>query len=455
MNKIIGNILIIDDDKDVLTTCRMILKQVFSNIDILSDPEFIPKILNDNDYDVIILDMNFKPGVTDGAEGLFWLKKVLEVDLNASVLMNTAYGDIKLAVEAMKLGAVDFIIKPWESEVFIAAVQSAFNLSRSKKKIYQLESTQKTLSRDINKDFSEIISKSKAMNPIFSTIEKVSMTEANVIIFGENGTGKELIAREIHRKSSRAEKPFINVDLGSLTESLFESELFGHTQGAFTDAKEDKPGRFEVASGGTLFLDEIGNLPIHLQPKLLSALHNRVISRLGSNKNIEIDIRLICATNKDLYSMIDKGEFRQDLLYRINTVEINLPPLRNRFDDIPLLTDYFLRKYSDKYNKRGLKIAPDSYAALTEYNWPGNIRELQHVVERAVILCEGKIISESDFVLKNQKLSFVSKSLNMDELEKHAIINALNKCNRNLSKSAEELGMGRSTLYRKMKKYGI
>jgi len=455
MNKTIGNILIIDDDKDVLTTCRMVLKQVFSNIDIVSNPAFIPAILNDNTYDVIILDMNFKPGVTDGTEGLFWLKKILSLDSNASVLMNTAYGDIKIAVEAMKIGATDFIVKPWESEVFIATVQSAFNLSRSKKKVFQLESTQKILSNDSNKEFAEIISKSKSMKPIFSAIEKVSKTDANVIIFGENGTGKELIAREIHRKSNRANKPFINVDLGSLTESLFESELFGHTKGAFTDAKEDKSGRFEIASEGTLFLDEIGNLPPNLQSKLLSAIQNRVITRVGSNREIEIDIRLICATNRDLYSMIENGEFRQDLLYRINTVEINLPPLRSRSDDIPLLADYFLNKFCLKYNKRGLKIVSDGYIALKEYSWPGNIRELQHLIERAVIMSEEKYVTENDFALKKSGANYTTNSLNIDELEKQAIVNALNKCNRNFSKASEELGFGRSTLYRKMKKYGI
>lgn len=455
MNKTIGNILIIDDDKDVLTTCRMVLKQVFSKIDTLSDPSFIPNILNDYDYDVIILDMNFKPGVTDGTEGLFWLKKILSINSNACVLMNTAYGDIKLAVEAMKIGAVDFIVKPWEREVFIASVQSVFNLSKSKKQIHKLENTQKVLCNDINKEFSQLISKSKSMKPIFSIIEKVSKTDANVIILGENGTGKELIAREIHRKSTRADKPFINVDLGSLTETLFESELFGHTKGAFTDAGEDKAGRFEIASEGTLFLDEIGNLPLNLQSKLLSAIQNRTITRVGSNKNIDINIRLICATNRDLYSMVENGEFRQDLLYRVNTVEINLPPLRSRYDDIPVLVNHFLQKFSNKYNKRGLKVLPECYLALKEYLWPGNIRELQHLVERAVIMSEGKYITENDFALKKSSMNYTSGSLNIDELEKQAIINALNKCNRNLSKAAEELGMGRSTLYRKMGKYGI
>ena len=455
MSIIDGKILIIDDDKDVLTTCRLILKQVFSKIDILSDPNYLSIILNDNDYDVIVLDMNFKHGVSDGAEGLYWLNEILKFNPNACVLMNTAYGDIKLAVEAMKIGATDFIIKPWERDVFLATVQSAFNQSNEKKRLYKLIKTQEVLCSEINKGFSKIISKSKSMKPLFSAIEKLSKTDANVLIFGENGSGKELIAREIHKKSNRANKPFISVDLGSLTETLFESELFGHNKGAFTDAKDDKVGRFEIASEGTLFLDEIGNLPLNLQPKLLSVIQNRIISRVGSTKNIEINIRLICATNKDLYSMTEHGFFRQDLLYRINTVELNLPPLRNRSDDIPLLADHFLNKFCEKYNKKKLIILPECYITMGKYSWPGNVRELQHAIERAVIMSDGNFITENDLGIKRFSNKNDSISLNIDDLEKQAIINALNKCNRNLTKASKELGMGRSTLYRKMQKYGI
>jgi len=455
MSKYKGKILIVDDDKDVLTTARMVLKQKFSDVVVESNPQKIPDYLKNEDFDVVILDMNFKPGITSGEEGIFWLKKIIEIDANVCVLMNTAYGDIQIAVEAMKMGASEFIVKPWESEKLLATVQAVFNLSKSKKQVHKLNFTQQVLSQEINKEFNKTISKSKSMDLVFSSINKVSKTDVTVLVLGENGTGKELLAREIHRKSKRAHKPFINVDLGSISETLFESELFGHTKGAFTDAKEDKPGRFEIASEGTLFLDEIGNLSLNLQSKLLSAIQNRTISRVGSNKNIEIDIRLICATNKDLYQMVEKGEFRQDLMYRINTVEINLPPLRNRKDDIPVLTERFLKKYSNKYNKNGLKISAKAIQALLDYSWPGNIRELMHLVERAVIMTEDKTITETDFALKKYSKTNLPNSLNVEELEKQAIIDAIQKHNKNFTKAALELGLGRSTLYRKMKKYGI
>jgi two-component system response regulator HydG len=455
MSKIQGKILIVDDDKDVLTTARIILKQYFTDIVTEENPQKILDYLKNEDFDVIILDMNFKPGSTDGEEGLFWLKKILTINPELCVLMNTAYGDIELAVEAMKHGASEFLVKPWETHKFLATVKSVFKLSQSKKQVNKLQFTQKILNQEIEKDYTEIISKSDSMTPVFGAINKVSVTDANVLILGENGTGKELIAREIHRKSNRAEKVFIHVDLGAISESLFESELFGHKKGAFTDAKEDRPGRFELASGGTLFLDEIGNLPLNLQSKLLSVIQNRIINPVGSNKNIEIDIRLICATNKDLYNMVESGEFRQDLLYRINTVEINLPPLRKRKDDINILADSFLKKFSNRYNKTGLKISAKAAKDLKEYGWPGNIRELKHLVERAVIMSENNIIEEHDFALKKKKVDEISDSLNVEKVEKNTIIKAIEKFDGNYSKAANELGMGRSTLYRKMKKYGI
>lgn len=455
MSKIQGKILIVDDDKDVLTTARIILKQKFSDIYLIEDPKLIPKVLKKEDFDVVILDMNFKPGTTNGEEGLFWLKEILNIDPNICVLMNTAYGDIQIAVEAMKLGASEFIVKPWEGEKFLATVTAVFNLSKSRKQVSKLKYTQKILSQEINKEYSEVISVSKSMKPIFSSITKVSGTSANVLILGENGTGKELIAREIHRKSERYDRPFINVDLGAISENLFESELFGHTKGAFTDAKEDKPGRFEIASEGTLFLDEIGNLSLNLQAKLLSVIQNKQVYRVGSSKPINIDIRLICATNKDLYKMVENGEFRQDLLYRINTVEINLPPLRKRLEDISVLTYKFLRKFSDKYNKPELKISDSILQYLKDYDWPGNIRELQHVVERAVIMADKKVINKDDFAIKRKKMEYVPDSLNVDDLEKLAIQNAIDKHNGNLTKAADELGIGRSTIYRKIKKYDI
>jgi DNA-binding NtrC family response regulator len=455
MSKIQGRILVVDDDKDVLTTARMVLKQKFSDVVVENNPKNIPNYLNKEDFDVIILDMNFKPGFTGGDEGIFWLKKIISFDSNISVVMNTAYGDIQIAVEAMKQGASEFIVKPWGSEKLLATVEAVFNLSKSKKRVNKLQHTQEVLSQEINKDYTEIISESKSMQPVFTAINKVSGTDANVLILGENGTGKELVARAIHRKSDRQNMSFINVDLGAISQTLFESELFGHAKGAFTDAKEDKPGRFEIASDGTLFLDEIGNLSLNLQSKLLSVIQNRYINRVGSNKNIEINIRLICATNKDLYKMVEDGEFRQDLLYRINTVEINLPPLRNRKEDIPLLSSQFLKKFSNKYNKSTLKISDKANRALLDYNWPGNIRELQHLVERAVIMSEDKIITENDFSLKKNYTDNIPDLLNVEGLEKKAIQGAVQKHNGNFTKAADELGWGRSTLYRKMKKYGI
>ncbi|MEE4196283.1 MAG: sigma-54 dependent transcriptional regulator [Bacteroidales bacterium] len=455
MDKKEGCILVVDDDRDVLITARMLLKQNFSTVITTDDPEKIPSLLKKYDFDVVILDMNFRPGKTSGAEGLHWLKQILKIDSKICVLMNTAYGDIQIAVEAMKIGAAEFIVKPWEREKFIATVQSVYNLSKSKRKVNKLEETQKLLNQQINKDYSEIISRSKSMDNVFKTIQKVAATDANVLILGENGTGKELVAREIHRQSERSEKPFINVDLGAITNTLFESELFGHVRGAFTDAKEDKHGRFEIASGGTLFLDEIGNIPQSLQTKLLTAIQNKIITRVGSLKKIPVDIRLICATNRDLYQMAEQENFRQDLLYRINTVEINLPPLRERKEDIPLLANHFLNKFKLKYNKKNIKIQSASYKVLKDYSWPGNIRELMHLIERAVIMCEEKEITAEDFAIKKRNIKPEPKSLNVDEVEKNTIIKALEKNNKNYTKAANELGMGRSTLYRKMKKYGI
>lgn len=455
MSKQQGKILIVDDDKDVLVTARMILKQYFSSVVVETDPNQIPAYLKNEDFDVVILDMNFKPGATNGQEGLFWLQEIIKIDSNICVLMNTAYGDIQIAVDAMKLGASEFIVKPWQAEKLTATVSSLLNLSKSKKQISKLKFTSTILSNEIDKDYQSIISKSKSMAPVFEAIDKVSMTDANILILGENGTGKELIAREIHRKSYRKEHVFINVDLGAISETLFESELFGHVKGSFTDAKEDKPGRFEIASGGTLFLDEIGNLPLNLQSKLLSVIQNRQIRRVGSNKLIDVDIRLICATNKDLYDMVEKGEFRQDLLYRINTVEINLPPLRNRKDDILILANSFLSKFKSKYLKGEMQLSKKAKQSLLSYNWPGNIRELQHLMERAVIMADSNIISEKDFNFKKQNYTVVSNSLKVEDVEKNAIVHAITKSNGNLTKAANELGMGRSTLYRKMKKYDI
>lgn len=456
MEKIDASILVIDDDPDILQTSRMVLKRQFSSIHTEKYPQKIELLLAENDFDVILLDMNFKAGVTHGKEGIEWLKRIRRNKPDAHVVMITAYGDVNLAVKAMKEGATDFVVKPWDNKKLIATVMSAYKLSQSRKEIEKHKSRENTLSSDMDKDFAEIIGKSSAIQEVFSSIGKVAKTQANVLILGENGTGKELVAREIHRKSDRHEQIFIGVDLGALPESLFESELFGYVKGAFTDALQDKAGRFEVASGGTLFLDEIGNLSLTLQAKLLSALENRIIYRLGSNKAIPVDIRLISATNMPLHEMISENSFRDDLLYRINTVEIKLPPLRERTGDISLLANHFLGIYSKKYNKPQIKIGRDAMNRLDNYHWPGNIRELQHVIERAVIMSESDKLRAEDLMLTSEeKQDSFSGSLNIEELEKDAIRKALKKHAGNLTTAAKELGLGRTTLYRKMEKYGI
>jgi len=446
-----GRILIVDDDPDILLTARVVLKKHFNCIKTASRPEMLENILKDHDFDVILLDMNFKSGRTSGEEGLSYLKKTLSIDKNVQIIMMTAYGDIHLAVEAMKLGAADFIVKPWENEKFIATVNTACRLACSNKMLEKLKIRDDALRSVINKDYSGIIDQSEAMKAVFKSIEKVAKTDANVLISGENGTGKELIARAIHEKSQRAAEAFIKVDLGAIPNGLFETELFGHLKGAFTDAKENRYGRFEAASGGSLFLDEISNLNLALQAKLLSAIQNKEIFRLGSNTPVKTDIRLICATNVKL---IDNKNFRQDLLYRINTVEIHLPPLRDRKDDIGLLAKHFLKNYNKKYGKE-LKISNDAYSKMQAYFWPGNIRELQHIIERAVIMAEGKSILADDIPINIGKEQKTDNKLNIERLEKAAIEEALEKHKGNLSKAAEELGLGRTTLYRKLKKYGL
>jgi DNA-binding NtrC family response regulator len=455
MQKLTGNILIIDDDEDVLLTTKVVLKKHFSNITTESNPIMINTLLYDNLFDVILLDMNFAVGATSGKEGLYWLDKIKSFSPNSNVVMMTAYGDIDLAVKSMKEGATDFIVKPWDNQKLVATMISAFRLSQSNKKITELKAKQNILSQDIDKPFSEIIGDSEAMREVFSAIDKVANTEANVLILGENGTGKELIARALHRKSNRVDQIFVNVDLGALPESLFESELFGHIKGAFTDARESRAGRFELASGGTIFLDEIGNLSFALQSKLLSVIQNREVVRIGSNKSIPIDIRLICATNMPLSDLKNESKFRQDLLYRINTVEIKLPPLRDRLEDIALLSRHFLKIFVRKYGKENMAISKEALNKLKKFHWPGNIRELQHVVERTVIMSDEKNLKPFDFLLQDVD-SFTSvNNLNLEEIEKNAIIKALKKHRGNLSNTAKDLGLGRTTLYRKMNKYGL
>lgn len=451
-----GKVLVIDDDKDILLTSRIVLKQDFEFIRTESDPFKLQQILREEKFDVILLDMNFSTGTTTGKEGIHWLKEILKFDADLNVIMITAYADINIAIEAMKNGALDFIVKPWDNDKLTATVSSAIKLSQSKKEIQQLKHKQDNLKKEIDKSFTEMIGESDAIKKVLSDIQKVKDTDANVLILGENGTGKELIARAIHRHSNRSEQIFVNVDLGSITESLFESELFGHTKGAFTDASSERIGRFEISNGGSIFLDEIGNLSLAMQSKLLAVLENREVIKVGDHKAIPIDIRLITATNMPINEMINNGSFREDLLYRINTVEIHLPPLRNRSEDIPLLVDFFIKRYRLKYQKNNLKLSSEALKKLKAYQWPGNIRELKHLIERAVIMCESSILNANDFPLRIETTSrHAFSSLNIEEIEKHAIQKAIQKNQGVLSNAAKELGMGRTTLYRKMNKYGL
>lgn len=457
-NKKTGRVLVVDDDTDVLQAAKLFLKQHVANVDTEKNPSSIPNLLKNYNYDLVLLDMNFTEDVSSGKEGFHWLKAILEIDSSIAVVLITAYGDVEKAVKAVKMGATDFVLKPWQNEKLLATVNSAINLTKSRRQVDTLRTQQKQLSADIDRHYQDIIGKSAAMNRVFQTIEKVAKTDANILITGENGTGKELVARALHRRSDRSEDVFISVDLGALPDNLFETELFGHTKGAFTDAREARAGRFEVASGGTLFLDEIGNLPIQLQPKLLSAIETRKVTRVGANKPIEVDIRLICATNEPIQEMVHNNEFRQDLLYRINTIEIHLPALRERTVDIPLLAKHFLDQYSRKYDKGIHKITEPALKKLQTYSWPGNVRELQHAVERAVIMTDHEVLQPEDFLLTSlhgDESTMVFHDYNLEEVEKTVIRKALDKHEGNISKSAEELGLTRASLYRRMEKYDL
>lgn len=454
-----GRILIVDDDEDILLSLELLLSQHFKVVQTANDPRRIPDLLEKNIYDVFLLDINFTKGETSGAEGLRWLKTVKAIQPNSQVIMITAYAEVNTAVAALKAGAMDFIEKPWRNEKLLATVKSAYQLSQTQHEISKLKDKHEILLESDDIQAGEIIGNSPAIQQVFRLIEKVAKTDANVLILGENGTGKELAAREIHRLSPRSSSTFVKVDLGAVAETLFESELFGHVKGAFTDAKKDRMGRFELASGGTLFLDEIGNLNLPLQAKLLSALQNRIITRVGSNKNISVDIRLICATNRSITDMIAEKAFRQDLLYRINTVEIKLPPLRERVSDIPVLVKHFLNLYKKKYQKRNLKIDQASVRRLQEYPWYGNIRELRHSIERAVILSEGNQLSIADFIHQGSDADNLDEkelnTYNLEELERWAIRKAMTKHGGNISKAAAELGLTRATLYRRLEKYEL
>jgi DNA-binding NtrC family response regulator len=450
-------VLVVDDDRQILRACRLILKQHFAHIETLEDPGGIPGVLAQQDFDVVLLDMNFAPGATDGREGLHWLQAARRAAPHAQVMLMTAYGGVQAAVDAMRHGACDFVVKPWDNARLVASVTAAARLAQSDRELHRLKNRQQVLEADAAADAQEIIGNSPAMRALQAQIAKVAATDASVLITGENGTGKELVARAIHRQSLRQAQGFVGVDLGALSEGLFESELFGHRKGAFTDAREDRAGRFEVASGGTLFLDEIGNLSLQMQAKLLGALETRRVARVGADRAMPVDVRVICATNLDDRALRDPARFRQDLLYRINTIELAIPPLRDRRADIPLLAEHFAGFYARKYGKPRLRIDAAAMQRLRDWDWPGNVRELRHVIERVVILSEQPTMRLDGMLPEAPAMLPLDKSLplNLDALEQLAIRRALLEHDGNLSRAAQALGLGRSTLYRKMARHGI
>ena len=450
-----GHIIIVDDDPEVLLSAEMLLENYFKTVTTLPQPAGVEDILRQETVDVVLLDMNFTRGTSDGGEGLGWLERISTLAPQTSVVMITAYGDTDLAVKAIKRGAFDFILKPWKNAKLLATSLSAYKYAASVKQNQKLKSTQQTLQDDSNQEFDRLVGSAPAMRQLKGTIERVAPTQAHVLILGENGTGKELVARHIHRQSNRNQNIFLPVDLGALSDSLFESELFGHVRGAFTDAREDKPGRFELASGGTIFLDEIGNLPFPLQSKLLAVLQKQQTNRVGSARMIPVDFRLITATNCSLNEMIQSGTFRQDLYYRINTFEITIPPLRERKEDIPELAAYLLERLSKKYGKPGLKPSPRMMQQLKRHDWPGNIRELMHTLERAVIFSDNTTPDLRQVQLSSHYSPKAKENLDLEENEKRLIMKALQKNNGNITRAARDLGLKRNALYRRLNKYGL
>src|SRR5690554_3843048 len=449
-----GKILIVDDNEDILFALNLLLQSHVEKVKVTTKPERIEHFMQTFEPDVILLDINFNKDADSGQEGFNWLEKIKKADPDMVVIFITAYADMEKAVQAIKAGATDFIPKPWEREKLLATIAAAVELRQSRKEVVNLK--QKVAAFESNCAFPEIIGESEPILSLFETIEKLKNTDANILILGENGTGKDLFANLLYQTSPREGKPFVHIDLGSIPEQLFESELFGHEKGAFTDAKNGKPGRFEIAAGGTLFLDEIGNLSPAMQAKLLSAIEKQQIIRLGSTKPIPINVRLICATNADIHEMVANGDFRQDLLYRINAIELQIPPLRERKGDIELLADFFLEKYKKKYKKDIRNISLSAIKKLHEYSWPGNVRELQHAIERAVILSTGFTITPDDFILKSTSSKKQKDvNLNLEQLEMNAIEHALTKSEGNMNQAAELLGISRFTLYRKIEKYNI
>ncbi len=451
MNLKKSSILVIDDDTDVLTAMRLLLKTEVAEVITEKNPENIPSLLSKPVFDVVLLDMNFNSSINTGNEGIYWLKRIKQLQPSVAVIMITAYGDIDLAVRSVKEGASDFVVKPWQNEKMLATIQEALRKNGNK-----TEAPRKITEGIIGK---ELLGESEVMQDIFYKIEKVAPTDANILILGENGTGKDLIAKALHERSLRASKPFVKVDVGALTESLFESELFGHKKGAFTDAREDREGRFESANGGTLFLDEIGNISLQQQAKLLTVLQNRQVTRLGSNQSTPIDIRLICATNVPLHELANEQRFRKDLIYRINTVEITIPPLRKRPDDIVMLANHYAKVYTEKYFKPGIEFNRAALEKLKSYHYPGNVRELQYTIERAIIMSDESVLKENDLIFSPIESATAQvdepKDFNLGNLEKNAILRVIEKHNGNITKAAKELGLTRTALYRRLNKYEI
>ena len=447
-----GSILIVDDNKSILTALKLLLGNYFNRVVTLPAPTALVSTLRSEKFDVVLLDMNFSAGINNGNEGLYWLSEVKKESPASQVVLFTAYADIDLAVKAIKKGAVDFVVKPWDNSKLIATLQAAYNLSISKQEVKQL----REIKREFRSEASMFWGDSEAMRTLRQMIEKVAPTDATILIAGENGTGKDMLAREIHALSARRDESLVSVDMGALTETLFESELFGHVKGAFTDARSDRAGKFEVASGGTLFLDEIGNLPYHLQSKLLSVIQSRTVTRVGSNTPVPVDIRLICATNRNLPEMVASGSFREDLFYRINTIHVTLPPLRDRPEDILPLAERFLSQYAARYGKNIAAIDRTAAEKLGAYPWYGNIRELQHAVEKAVILCEGERLQAADFVLAQRDETVMPGGVTtLEEMESSLIRRAMDQHKGNLSQVAVQLGITRQTLYNKIKKYNL
>ena len=447
-----GTILVVDDNKGILTAVQMLLGTCFEKVITIYTPNKIKATLHDENIDVVLLDMNFSAGINTGNEGLFWLSEIKKEDASIQVVLFTAYADIDLAVRGIKEGAADFVVKPWDNAKLLETLKTAYNIRTANRKGISIATDKLVVSKESGMFWGE----SNAMQQLRSLIEKVARTDANILVTGENGTGKEMLAREIHLLSNRKKETLVPVDMGAITETLFESELFGHVKGAFTDARADRPGKFEVANKGTLFLDEIGNLSYHLQAKLLTALQRRSIVRVGSNTPIPVNIRLICATNRDLQEMVQKGDFREDLLYRINTIHVEIPPLRERPEDIVPLTEIFLSKYTKIYGKTAMCLSLDAKEKLKAQPWFGNIRELEHTIEKAVIIAERSVLDGNDFDFPRAKKKPVTKeATTLEEMEYNMIKNAMDKYSGNLSLVASQLGISRQTLYNKIKRYEL